>query len=68
MSLAQRKAEDPLARAGYLLRQLLWIPVHAAIEAAAVFYALVRPVASFHVVAKEVNQPVESRLAATSER
>ncbi len=52
VSLAQRKTEGPLARAGYLLRQLLWMPVHATIEAAAVVYALVKPEANFHVVAK----------------
>ncbi len=52
VSLSERKTEGPLARAGYLVMQVLWMPVHATIEAAAIVYALFKPEASFHVVAK----------------
>lgn len=52
VSLTDRKIDSPLARAGYLIRQLLWMPIHATIEAAAVVYALFKPEANFHVVAK----------------
>ncbi len=52
VSLTDRKTDSPTARAGYLIKQLLWMPIHATIEAAAVVYALFKPEASFHVVAK----------------
>jgi len=37
---------------GYLLLQVVLLPLHALIEAAAVVYAFVKPESSFHVVAK----------------
>jgi egghead protein (zeste-white 4 protein) len=52
VSLCERKTEGPLARAGYLVMQLLLMPIHATIEAAAIVYALFKPEANFHVVAK----------------
>jgi egghead protein (zeste-white 4 protein) len=52
VSLTERQTEGLLTRAGYLVKQILGMPVHATIEAAAVVYALVKPEANFHVVAK----------------
>ena len=52
VSLTERKTEGPLARAGYLALQLILMPIHATIEAAAIVYALFKPEVNFHVVAK----------------
>jgi egghead protein (zeste-white 4 protein) len=52
VSLTDRKIDGALARAGYLIKQVLWMPIHATIEAAAIVYALFKPEANFHVVAK----------------
>ena len=52
VSLTERKVDRPLTRASYLIKQLLWMPIHATIEAAAVVYTFFKPETNFHVVAK----------------
>lgn len=52
VSLTDRRTDSALGRAGCVGLQLLLMPIHATLEAAAIVYAVFKPEANFHVVAK----------------